>query len=51
MLKPPSQEEYCSAELEVLVSHAPRVFPCDQCHWPVCDGYQCVYCGNESPQE
>lgn len=50
-VKPPTQAEYEKRRLQILLSYAPRTYPCGSCGWPVIDGYCCNTCGDTNPRE
>jgi hypothetical protein len=47
--KPPTEDQYEKAEIQTALSFCPPIEPCCKCGWPYVDGYQCGYCGDESP--
>lgn len=50
MIKPPKNyKEYERRELEVLRNYGPIIKTCQQCGWPVADGYVCMTCGSDAP--
>lgn len=48
-VKPPTDEEYDRARINVAMGFAPNIYACKKCHWPVADGYCCGTCGDPNP--
>jgi hypothetical protein len=48
---PPTVDEYEQRRISMLLSYAPRTYPCKKCGWPVIDGYCCNTCGDSAPYE
>ena len=47
---PPTPEQYEHAKQQIIMDHAPKIYPCHYCAWPVEDGYCCTKCGSTNPQ-
>jgi hypothetical protein len=47
--EPPTAEQYQKARLAKALDWCPPVRPCQQCKWPVVDGYCCSYCDSTHP--
>jgi hypothetical protein len=45
----PTQAQYARATNDVARTHAPTIYPCQKCGWPVAKGYICGYCGDGNP--
>jgi DNA-directed RNA polymerase subunit RPC12/RpoP len=51
-IKPPrSQEVYEKAANDLARMHAPRIYSCLHCGWPVAEHYVCGTCGSENPTD
>lgn len=49
-IKPPTQNQYNKAELELLYSYGPTIIAYRDCKWPVIEGYCCTFCGSTEPR-
>jgi hypothetical protein len=47
----PTDEEYKYEAMHIRLRHAPTVYPCMKCGWPVRHGFCCETCGDNNPSE
>lgn len=47
--KPPTEDQYRTAVVQVALDYCPPIKPCKDCKWPVINGYCCHYCGSVDP--
>lgn len=49
--KAPSPAQYERERVSLALAHAPHIYACKTCQWPVLSGYVCTYCGSQNPRE